>query len=1406
MTVHSSPLRSRPLLTSIVAAALVVALGSACGGDGGDTDTTDTRTDTSEADVEPLPSFDVVINASKLSGNAPLTVDFDLTVGGDINAETLTYRWTVDGVTAAETRSFSHPFYRSGSFAVAVRAEYLASGGRVAVAEDSVIIRVQGCADLTFDRLTLDSPVEVAPGEAVTLLAAKLFNEGDTIEDDFDVVVALSVDERYDPDEDYEIDRWTVAGMASGVFTDVSIDYAGREIPLAEDAPEGFYYVFIVADPDDVVNECQETNNTERSTNNLTVDVAAGLKPDVTLTEVSLPTGLVVQQGQNINYAFTIANLGLGDATLFRVGFWLSADPVLSPETDWVVAAPEEDNSRINNVGAGVTLPQFFKSYQIPEDLPDGQYWLIGMVDATDVLSESDETNNVRVSDTPLTMRYAAPDCFDLAIASIGVEPLSTYWNGSVLVTVTVDNPGTVPTPEDWKARFYLSLEASLNPVTAKEAGTFTMPVVPPGESRTFDVILPISDDLPLRKHYVGVILDPDKELVECSESNNAVLYDTPITIAPQASVDLDVGTIVYHPSTVTAGGVIKLEYEVLNHGNSGATAFTLGFVLSPDATITRSGIQSGADLLIGTAIVTSVPGLGSVSRIDEIEVPIALDHAVESYYLGVVADVSSPLTIGQDTNAANNIEVAGQVLTVAGAQGGCYEDALEDNDTRATAVPLAPGQTVGLGSCGNADWYTVTVPEASSLLVDLTATPILAMKDVPSELVLELRDPAGELVATSDSGTGVERVRRYAVPTGGDWTLTVHGRTTAVRAAYDLDVRVVAPPDAVDLVVGAVDASPESLYPGGIMNVGWEETNTGLVAAEPHQVRVWASRDRVLDLATDTAVAQRAVDALEPLTGRAGSVDFVVPSALQGGTWYMLVEVDADDDVVEIDEANNVDPGVVVDLDADKICEDDALEPNDELRVATPVALVDGAASIAESVVCPGLPDWYAIDVAAGQALSAQVLYAYQSTKGLLQIELWDPSGEARLMSVANASSPAVSVPWAWLPGTWYVSVANKESANAAPYTYTLDVTVGPGDEAKMCTADSYESNNSFSRAKPAGCGVLSATLCAADRDFYVIEADEGVEVRLTMSHPNGEARTQLFTDPDGTAVATRAGNGLLTYTPAEDGLLYIGVEPKSGALSMTAFDYALTIEGIAGIDLSVEGVATGAPSVLQGEDVLVDFRVVNGCTESAEPFAARVWLSQDPFLDAADVEMAEVTLAGGVAAGAEVAVTKKVTVPLSTLAGDYFVLVEADSTGLIVESNEQNNVSAAPLAVSRLCLPDAFEPNDHVVSVEDAPLITPPGAEGLEICPGDQDWFAVTAPAGSTLTVSALFSQAEGDLDLRLYDPTTSMSIPVASSTSDDDDETLVYDVPLETTFLVRVAGFQGASAPYQLAITIE
>ena len=91
----------------------------------------------------------------------------------------------------------------------------------------------------------------------------------------------------------------------------------------------------------------------------------------------------------------------------------------------------------------------------------------------------------------------------------------------------------------------------------------------------------------------------------------------------------------------------------------------------------------------------------------------------------------------------------------------------------------------------------------------------------------------------------------------------------------------------------------------------------------------------------------------------------------------------------------------------------------------------------------------------------------------------------------------------------------------------------------------------------------------------------------------------------------------------------------------------------------------------------------------------------------------------------------------------------------------------------------------------------------DGLTICPFDQDWFAIASPAGATWDLAIRFAHAEGDLDLRVYDPLVSQTLPVATSTTLTDDEAVTVSTPLATTLFVRVNGYGGARAGYELEV---
>lgn len=287
----TGPMIGRRAAAAVLACA---AVHGACGGEGGAADG-DATADGDLGEVTPLPDFSVAIEASALTGNTPLTAEFTATAEG-VELSALTLRWIIDNVLVGSEPTMSFPFYRAGASTVTLEAELRNEAGDVKTASDTVSLTLLGCADLQFDRITLELPTDVPPGATLVLDFGRVRNEGDRIDGDFSVALGLSLDDRWDPAEDVLLPGVTLPGMGSGLATESAIDLAALTFALPDDVAAGTYYVFAVADPDGRVNECQEANNARLSTNSITVDPEAGKLSDLSLENVSFAEGLTVAQ------------------------------------------------------------------------------------------------------------------------------------------------------------------------------------------------------------------------------------------------------------------------------------------------------------------------------------------------------------------------------------------------------------------------------------------------------------------------------------------------------------------------------------------------------------------------------------------------------------------------------------------------------------------------------------------------------------------------------------------------------------------------------------------------------------------------------------------------------------------------------------------------------------------------------------------------------------------------------------------------------------------------------------------------------------------------------------------------------------------------------------------------------
>jgi hypothetical protein len=395
------------------------------------------------------------------------------------------------------------------------------------------------------------------------------------------------------------------------------------------------------------------------------------------------------------------------------------------------------------------------------------------------------------------------------------------------------------------------------------------------------------------------------------------------------------------------------------------------------------------------------------------------------------------------------------------------------------------------------------------------------------------------------------------------------------------------------------------------------------------------------------------------------------------------------------------------------------------------------------------------------------------------------------------------VELPSAWRAGRWLVRVGNEVTGLAAPYTYGLTATVAPAPLAARCLGDRYEDDNDPEHAAGLGCGLVAATLCNLDVDWYVVQGRAGERLEIVFTHTKSELYPKLYLPGSFTSAVTSlwGGNGTMSYTPGGNGPLFVKVEPRSGPTSMTTFDYTVRVQGLDGVDLTLEALGSDVASVDRGEDAGLDVGVKNQCNADSGPFDVSAFLSLDDGPGEDDV-LLDAWVVPALGALASVELAPKVTVPMSTLPGLYWIVVQADASGLVEEGNELDNALAVPLEVREPCVPDVLEPDDR--RDDASPLDPPVELTALTVCPNDQDWFVVPAVAGDRVVVDLLFTQAEGDLDLRVYagdDP-----FPVAVGQSTDDDERVTVDVPLTTDLYVRVAGHAGASASYELLVTIE
>ena len=233
-------------------------------------------------------------------------------------------------------------------------------------------------------------------------------------------------------------------------------------------------------------------------------------------------------------------------------------------------------------------------------------------------------------------------------------------------------------------------------------------------------------------------------------------------------------------------------------------------------------------------------------------------------------------------------------------------------------------------------------------------------------------------------------------------------------------------------------------------------------------------------------------------------------------------------------------------------------------------------------------------------------------------------------------------------------------------------------------------------------------------------------------------------------------------------------------------------------------------------GQSLTADFTVLNEGARTAGSSRVDFYISTNNFFSISDRKIGSATI-GSLSKGARRSGSATLTLPGT---GDGFWTTLSDRNyyiGMIVDagfavpeysgSDNKNRGEFRDWDTVRINYEDLYEQNDFAanaieplgpgVNWEQRPLSQ---ISGLGVT-RDADWYKIqVAPAGyERVLIDATFTDADGDIDIALYDSTGTTLL--ASSTSVTDNEQIDYIVSGPGAYLIKVYGYQGAVNTYDL-----
>jgi subtilase family serine protease len=331
----------------------------------------------------------------------------------------------------------------------------------------------------------------------------------------------------------------------------------------------------------------------------------------------------------------------------------------------------------------------------IPTGTTAGNYYMLAVVDPTNVVSETNENNNVAYYQftvtgpftgtvVPYTGSNTITTCNTTVYDHGGFGPYSDNANGTLVI-----NPGTAG------SRVQLSFNSFAVETCCDALYIYDGPNAQSPLLATLNYLpsLPIQASPTNTSGALTLVFTSDGSVTGAGFDATVSCVAAPVILS-----DLLLTQIGASPSSVPAGGNLSLSATVLNQGAGAAASSAVGYYLSTNQTLDASDVPLGSSA--GSTLASNV----SANR--QLTATVPANTTPGAYYVLFVADPQNAVT---ETNENNNLAA----LAVTVTRGLATRDQTAGYTVAVVPNPVANGsvlrvQLSGAGTSGpaSADLY----------------------------------------------------------------------------------------------------------------------------------------------------------------------------------------------------------------------------------------------------------------------------------------------------------------------------------------------------------------------------------------------------------------------------------------------------------------------------------------------------------------------------------------------------------------------------------------------------------------------------------------------------------------------------------------------------------------------------